>query len=72
MINFNSGFNSISPILKDRIVDSILDKDIFEVGHRSDEFKTILHDLQASFRRFLNIPDDYNTWQGQKGLLMIF
>lgn len=67
MINFNSGFNSISVNLKDKIVNSILNEKIFEVGHRSNEFKDIIKKLNSSFREFLNIPKDYHVLFFQGG-----
>jgi len=67
MINFNSGFNSISPDTKNKIVESIVNENIFEVGHRSQEFKDIVRKLADNFRIFLNIPDDYHVLFFQGG-----
>jgi phosphoserine aminotransferase len=66
MINFNSGFNSISEDNKQSIIKSINDG-IFEVGHRSQEFKDIVKELEESFRTFLKVPSDYHVLFFQGG-----
>lgn len=66
MINFNSGFNSLTTDTQNDIIDSI-DQGIFQVGHRSSEFKNIVKDLENNFRLFLNVPDDYHILFFQGG-----
>lgn len=66
MINFNSGFNSLTKETTSAIIKSI-NQGIFEVGHRSSEFKGIVKTLADSFRIFLNVPDDYHVLFFQGG-----
>lgn len=72
MINFNSGFNSISKDTKDQIVDSIVNGNIFEIGHRSSEFKNIMAELSDTFREFLNVPDNFHILFFQGGSSLQF
>jgi phosphoserine aminotransferase len=72
MINFNSGFNSISETTKDLIIDSINKDRIFEIGHRSNEFKNIVLDLKEKFRSFLNVPKNYHILFFQGGSSLQF
>jgi len=72
MTNFNSGFNSISPETKEKIVKSITEDNIFEIGHRSLEFKEIVNSLAESFRDYLNVPNNYHILFFQGGSSLQF
>lgn len=72
VINFNSGFNSISENTKNLIVDSINNGKIFETSHRSLEFKSIIRELSDKFRIFLNVPDNYHVLFFQGGSSLQF
>lgn len=71
MINFNSGFNSVSEQTKQKIIDSI-NNNILEVGHRSGECQNIIQKLSESFRRYMNIPDNFNILFFQGGSSLQF